>query len=140
MVAGELAAKIRRRDTVSVRIRKTVRRDVVSVDESQCCEGWGIERVPADQIVDVAPAPRWDGDTLILPVVEEVLVKQLRVVEEVRITRRRTIERTSRPVPLRREEITVRREEQSRRDDAPPVANAHQINGEFEGAVNRRQI
>ena len=50
-----------------------------------------IERVQIGQIVESAPEQRQDGDTLVLPVVEEVLVceKKLLLKEEIRIARRR---------------------------------------------------
>lgn len=64
-----------------------------------------VERVPVDRIVAQAPAPRWEGDTLIVPLVEEVLVveKRLRVREELRVTRRRTEEQQKVGDTLRRE-------------------------------------
>jgi hypothetical protein len=54
-------------------------------------EGYSIERVQIDRIVAEPPVQRQEGDTLILPVVEEVLVveKRLMLREEIRITRRR---------------------------------------------------
>jgi hypothetical protein len=47
--------------------------------------------VQIDRIVAEPPVQRQEGDTLILPVVEEVLVveKRLMLREEIRITRRR---------------------------------------------------
>ena len=68
-------------------------------------EDVAVERVPVDQLVDQAPAPRWEGDTLIVPLVEEVLVvtKRLRVREELRVTRRRTEAQQTVRDELRRE-------------------------------------
>jgi stress response protein YsnF len=123
-----------------VRIRKTVRQEVVPVDHTLRREDWAIERVPANRIVDVAPAPRWEGRTLILPIVEEVLVKQLRLIEEVRITRRCTVDRKTRAVPLHREVITVERKEHSRRSDTPPLADTPHNNGGSDGTDDRGQI
>jgi uncharacterized protein (TIGR02271 family) len=57
------------------------------------------------------PQPRYEGDTLIVPVLEEILVteKRLVLVEEVRITRVRGTHRKPETVTLRKEEIVVER-------------------------------
>lgn len=44
-----------------------------------------IDRVPVDRIYAEPPQPRVENGITIIPVVEEVLVRQFRVVEEVRI-------------------------------------------------------
>lgn len=64
-----------------------------------------VERVPIGRPIDAVPAPRNEGETLIIPVIEEVLVteKRLMLREEIRVTRRRVAER----VPV---QGTVRRE------------------------------
>lgn len=64
-----------------------------------------VERVPVGRPIDAVPAARNEGETIVIPVVEEVLVTEKRLVlkEEIRITRRRVTER----VPVRG---TVRRE------------------------------
>jgi uncharacterized protein (TIGR02271 family) len=75
-----------------------------------------VERVPVDRQVDAAPSPRQEGDTLVIPVVEEVLVVEKRLVvrEEVRITRRRV----TTAVPIRE---TVRREVVEVEEPAPTM-------------------
>jgi len=54
-------------------------------------EGYTIERVPIGRIVPSTPEQRQEGDTLVLPVVEEILVSEKKILlqEEIRITRRR---------------------------------------------------
>jgi uncharacterized protein (TIGR02271 family) len=78
-----------------------------------------VERVPVDRQVDAAPSPRQEGDTLVIPVVEEVLVVEKRLVvrEEVRITRRRV----TTAVPIRE---TVRREVVEVEEPAPTVGTS----------------
>jgi len=72
-----------------------------------------------------APESRIEGDVMIVPVLEEVVVvkKQLVLKEELHITRRRIAERDSRTVTLRREEATVERIEpgdrQAREESIP---------------------
>jgi uncharacterized protein (TIGR02271 family) len=97
--------------TGKVRVRKVVRGHVAVVDEPVVREDVVVERVPIDRVVDAPPPPRHEGDTLVLPVVEEILVKQLRLVEEIRITKRHRVARRPARVPLRREEVIVERTE-----------------------------
>lgn len=63
--------------------------------------------IPLDREVAEAPAPRQDGDTLIVSIVEERLVKRLFLVEEVHITQSSHAEAVSVPVSLRRMRAVV---------------------------------
>jgi uncharacterized protein (TIGR02271 family) len=71
-----------------------------------------VERVPVWMPVDAPPPVREEGDVLIVPVLEEQLVIQTRLIlkEELRITRRRREERFRQPVRLRTERAEVVRE------------------------------
>ena len=70
-----------------------------------------VTRVPVGRVVDEAPSARAEGDVTIIPVIEErlVLVKQLFVVEEVRI--RHVLEReiVTEAVTLRRQRAVIER-------------------------------
>lgn len=70
-----------------------------------------VERVAIGRVVQVAPEVRMEGDVLIYPVVEEVLVVEKRLVlkEELRISRRVHVEHVERDVTLRSEHADVRR-------------------------------
>ena len=95
----------------TVRVETLVHvRDAV-VDEMLAREDVVIERVNIRQIVDVAPGVREEGDTIIIPVIEEVLVTERRLFlkEEVRIRRVKTTERYREVVALREEEAVVTR-------------------------------
>lgn len=72
-----------------------------------------VERVPVDEEVDTPPATRQEGDTLIVPVVEEVLVvtKRYRIIEEVRVTKYRDITTERFQEELKREVVTVTEED-----------------------------
>ena len=72
--------------------------------------------IPLDREVAEAPAPRQDGDTLIVSIVEERLVKRLFLVEEVHITQSSHAEAVSVPVSLRRMRAVV---EQDAADSLP---------------------
>ena len=68
-----------------------------------------VERVSINQVVAEVPQPRQEGDTLIVPILEEVLVveKRLMLKEEVRITRTQTEVRQPQVVTLRTEEAVI---------------------------------
>ena len=100
----------RRVETGGVRINKKVREREERIDEPVWQEEVDVRRVAINRVVDgPAPASRTEGDVMIVPVLEEVVVvrKQLVLKEELHITRRRIATRDSRTVTLRREEATV---------------------------------
>jgi len=70
-----------------------------------------ITTVPVGVIIDAMPAIRDDGETLVIPIVEEILVveRRLRLKQEVHVRRIRTTERHRETVTLRHEEAAVTR-------------------------------
>jgi stress response protein YsnF len=96
-----------------VRIHKIVAEHPSQIDETLMHDEVQVSHVPIDRIValDQAPATRYEGDTLVVPVLEEVLVveRRLRIKEELRITRTRREERHLDTVMLRQEQVSVQR-------------------------------
>ena len=76
--------------------------------ESQTVE---VTRVVLDQPVDFAPTIRTEGDVTIIPVLEEILVveKRLMLKEEIHIRRISRSEEVETTVPLRRQRAVVER-------------------------------
>lgn len=70
-----------------------------------------VERVPRNIEVSEAPAARQEGDITIIPVVEEVLIvqKKLMLVEELHVRRRITEEEIEQPVTVRVQRAVVER-------------------------------
>lgn len=70
-----------------------------------------VERVPIDREISVAPGVREEGNTTVIPVLEEVLVIEKRLVlkEEIRLTRSTSTEHVEMPVTLRKQTATVER-------------------------------
>lgn len=68
-----------------------------------------IERVPIDRLITEVPDVREVDGVTIIPVIEEVLVKQLRLVEEIHLRRAVQVSRVSAPGRLRRQTATVTR-------------------------------
>jgi uncharacterized protein (TIGR02271 family) len=101
-------------ETGVVRVRKLVHEREETVDRSVTRETVRVERVPINRVVEGPIEARQEGDTLIIPVLEEVLVVERRLVlkEEVRIVRQRVTEPAqAERVTLRREEIVVERDD-----------------------------
>lgn len=98
-------------ETGKVRISKRISEREELIDEPLFREEVTIERVAVNQYVDQPPQIRHEGDVMIIPVVQEQLVMQKRLVlvEELRV--RKQVVETHQPqsVTLRREEIDVRR-------------------------------
>lgn len=70
-----------------------------------------VERVPVNQFIDGPIPDRQDGDTTIISVIEEVAVVEMRLklVEEVRITRRTKTHMQHDTVTVRRQDVTIER-------------------------------
>jgi hypothetical protein len=113
LAAEEAIARVHEADRGRVRIDKTVE---IVPHEAAIDVGTDrveVERVAVDQQVDAPPKVRQEGDTLVVPVVEEVLVvtKRYRIIEEVRVTRYRDIQTETFREDLRREVVTVTEED-----------------------------
>jgi uncharacterized protein (TIGR02271 family) len=111
VIEETLDVQKRQVETGGVRIIKVVheREEVVNVPRVR--EEVTVERVTLNRLVDTPVSMRQEGDTLIIPLLEEVVVmeKRLMVKEELRITTRRIEEQASQQVTLRREEVVVER-------------------------------
>ena len=96
-----------------VRVRKTVDEHEQHIDETLMHDQVDVRHVPVDKIVALseAPASRYEGDTFIVPILEEILVveKRLRIKEEIHITRSKRPQRFSETVPLKSETVSVER-------------------------------
>jgi uncharacterized protein (TIGR02271 family) len=94
-----------------VRVSKVVDEHPEQVSVPLWHEELSVERVAVDLDLPEPPVPRYEGDTLVMPVVEEVVVlqKRYRVKEELRITRTRVQRQHTETVTLRSEEVVVER-------------------------------
>ena len=100
-------------ETGKVHIRKTVAEDKAIVNLPIINENYDITRVPVtNEVHDTPPPPvRYEGDTMIIPVIKEVtvMVKRYEVIEEVRITKKITETPMMQEVVLRRESVHIER-------------------------------
>lgn len=96
-----------------VRIHKTVAEREQVIDQPLLQDRLDVEHVQIGRVVAESDQPqvRYEGDTLVVPVLEEVLVvqKQLLLKEEVRITRHREAVHKPETVVLRSEQVQAER-------------------------------
>jgi uncharacterized protein (TIGR02271 family) len=114
VIAEELTVEKERVAKAKVRVHKRVESHEELANIPRTREEVTVERVQVNQFVDNEPPVVRDEDgVLIIPVLEEVLVvdKRLLLREEVRIYKRQTTTTTSQTVTLRREVVDLEREE-----------------------------
>ena len=111
MYAEDISVSRRRVETSVVRVAVITHRRDHLVDESLSHERVEIEHVPVGRYVDAVPPVREEGDLTIMPVVEEVVVveRKLLLREEVHIRRVRATEQHVETVQLRQQEAVVTR-------------------------------
>lgn len=128
---SEETATIDTRDVVTGRVR--VRTSTETVEHTETRELHGTEadvkRVPVDRMLEPGepvPVVREEGDTLIVPIFEEVAVTEIRLVlkEELHLTQRATKETVEIPVALRKQTAIV--------EKTGPAENPGPIKGETE--------
>ncbi|HUP89800.1 MAG TPA: YsnF/AvaK domain-containing protein [Longimicrobiales bacterium] len=127
VVQEELDVRARRVETdAGVRVKKTTEEHEELVDEALIREEVDVERVTVNRAVDAPVAVRYEGDTMIVPVLEETLVIEKRLIlrEEIRITRRKAQFRDPQTVVLRREHVTIERIEDHEPRVVPTDINA----------------
>jgi stress response protein YsnF len=70
-----------------------------------------VKRLTVNRVVDGLLSVRYEGDTMIVPILEEVLIVEKRCMlkEELHISKRRVETHTPQRVTVRSEEVTVER-------------------------------
>jgi uncharacterized protein (TIGR02271 family) len=96
-------------ETGHVELRKTVQERVEVVDQPLFSEEVEIERIAINRPLAESVSSRYEGETLIIPLVEEVLVVQKRLVlrEEIHIRKLRKEVHEPQEVHLRTEQVEV---------------------------------
>jgi uncharacterized protein (TIGR02271 family) len=108
------------------RIHKTIVEKPYEIDEALLRDEIVVKHVAIDKIVALsdAPSPHHEGDTFIVPVLEEVLIveKRLRIKEELHIVKKTHEERHVETVTLKSEDISIERFDEGREE---PERQAH---------------
>lgn len=102
----------RKQETGRVRVRVYTEELERIVDEPLERENIRIRRVPVGRFVNHASGIHQQGDTTIIPVYEEVIVTEKKLVlkEEIHLTRSRSTERDPQSVTVRREHAKIERQ------------------------------
>lgn len=96
-------------ETGRVIVTSAVHVDTVDVRDTLESRSVRVERVPIGHFIDAMPQIRTEPGRTIVPVVEEVMVKRLRLVEEVHLVTETNSEPFDQSVALRRLDVTVER-------------------------------
>ena len=109
VIREELRVARREIERGGVRVHKRVEEREEVVEEPAYREELTVERVPLGQPIDEEIGSRQEGDTLIIPVLEEMLVvkKRLMLKEELRITKSRIEETDQARIVLREEHVDI---------------------------------
>ena len=112
LVDEQLSVRKRRVETGRVRIKTVVDEHQEWIQEALEREEISVERVTVDRVVDAHPEIRQQGDVLIIPVVEEVMVveKRLLLKEEIHVCTQRHVEQVDEPVTLKSTRAVIERE------------------------------
>ena len=109
VIREELNVATREVERGGVRVHKRVVEREEVVEQPTFREEVTVERVTLGRPIDREVGPWQEGDTLIIPVLEEMLVVEKRLVvrEEIRVTRRRIQETEQARVVLREEQVDI---------------------------------
>lgn len=141
VVHEEMHVGVRQVDTGrGVRLHKTVSEQTHQIDQTLMRDAISVKRVPIDKIVPLSEAPvaRQEGNTWIVPILEEILIveKRLRIKEEVHIVRTAQAEPYADTVVLRSEQVTIERFDDTAKTRAEP--QVHPSNGGNHHATHTR--
>ena len=111
LLAEEIAVSKQVVETGRVQVARVTHEREQLIDELLTHETVEIDRTPIGRQVNAMPAIREEGDTVVIPIIEEVLVIERRLLlkEEVRVRRVRSTERHQESVTLRHHEAVVTR-------------------------------
>jgi uncharacterized protein (TIGR02271 family) len=118
LIEERLSVAKRQVESGRVRVHVTVEEREEVVTEQLLHDELQIERIPRNVRLTEVPHVRLEGNTTIVPVVEEVLVveKALVLVEEIHICRRSLPEEAQIPVSVRSERASIERDAGEPRD------------------------
>ena len=111
LLGEEISFDTERVETGRVRVRVVTREREETVEVPLTQERVEVERVAIGRDIEAIPPRRQEGDTLVVPVVEEVIVVRRKLVlkEEIRLKLVRSTEQHRENVILRRQEAVIER-------------------------------
>ncbi len=95
-------------ETGRIRISKKVNEENKVVDIPLEHEEIEVETIDINQYVETVPEPvRYEGDTMVIPVLKEVSVVRILLEKEIRITKKRVQTLDAQNISLRTEEVII---------------------------------
>lgn len=112
VAAEELRVGTRRAVTGRVRVHVSTLTEDSPVQADLAGQRVEVTRIPLDREVTERPDIRTEGDLTVIPVLEEVLFIERRLIlrEEIHLRRIAETERVETTVPLRRQQVAIERE------------------------------
>lgn len=113
LVEERISARKEEVETGRVRVRTVMNETNFVVREELERDNVEIQRVPIDREIDQVPDIRNEDGVLIIPVVEEILVieKRLMLREEIHLRRRTISEHFEQAVPLKSQQAIIERQQ-----------------------------
>ena len=93
-------------------ISKTINEESKVLDLPSTNEEVRVERIPINKVIGEMPAAvRYEGNTMIIPVLQEITVveKKILLVEEIHVTKSTVSSTETKEITLRKEEIKIER-------------------------------
>ena len=111
LLEERLAVGKRTVETGTVRLHKHTEERTETLEVPLTSVQWQVEHVPVNQVVSEQPAIRQEGETTVYPVMEErvTILRELVLLEEVRVTRRSVTTTEISSHVLKREQIAEER-------------------------------
>ncbi len=127
LLAEELSVEKETVETGRLRVSKQTRTREAFIDEALRSEHAEIETIPIGRQIFEMPSVRHEGDTIIIPIVEEVLHTERRLIlkEEIKVTRRQKTEQFHDRVTLRYQEAVITRVQSA--TEAADTASAREM-------------
>lgn len=95
-------------ETGRIKISKKVNEETQVVEIPLEHEEIEVETIDVNQYVDTIPEPvRYEGDTMVIPVLKEVSVVRILLEKEIRITKKRVQTLDAHNISLRKEEVII---------------------------------
>jgi uncharacterized protein (TIGR02271 family) len=105
-------------ETGKVKVSKTVSEETASLNIPLIQESYDVQRRPVKEVLDTPPGIRYEGETIVVPVMREILIveKKYELIEEVRLTKRTSSVPHIQEITLLKEHVHVERTPIDRED------------------------
>ncbi len=119
VIEEQVAIHKRQVTTGRVRLTRSVSEQEEVIDEPAFRETVEVERIPMNKILENPVGVRFEGDTMIIPVLEEQVVVEKRwmLKEEIRVTKQRTQTQEPQQVTLYKQQVSVERLEPDEQEE-----------------------